>query len=276
MTSSENTDPMDQVPTPPAPPSRPRSGTASPLLNGGVAVQGERQDHDNTVFPPDPSITLLPQPGHETSAYPLDTSVTVLPMEGHDNSAFPPDTSITVLPSGSPRQVEVRIAQESDALGHTSRNPDVCPVMPSSGSAHMSSTRHEEPTHRPYIDRNQDTSSSDESSDSYAPSPKHLPTTYCSSYQPAAAKPTTQVIYHGQPHIQQQLEKQQEQEKLQQQYYQYCRDHGQSPGLGNHFRQAATLHPNFSPRQQLSTSTSSCCEPNYRQSYTPGELYIQF
>ncbi|KAK3879968.1 hypothetical protein Pcinc_015507 [Petrolisthes cinctipes] len=271
MTSSENSESLDQVPTPPAPPSRPRSGTASPLLNGGLGVQGERPGHDKNLFPPDPSITLLSKPGHDTSTYPLDTSVTVLPLEGHDNTAaFPPDTSITVLPSGSPRQVEVRLVTESDAAsGHTSRNPDVCPVMPSSISAHMSSSRPEEPTHRPYIDHhNPDTSSSDESSDSYAPSPKHL-SSYHSSYQPAAAKPTTQVIYHGQPHIQKQMEKQQEQEKLQQQYYQYCRDHGQSPGLGHQFRQATTLHPNFSPHQQLSTSTSSCCEPNYRQTYTP-------
>nr|XP_045611164.1 nephrin-like [Procambarus clarkii] len=201
---------------PPEPHATPQSiKSSSPLLNGGINVQ-------NDGIPPEKN-ELIPQNTHG------------------------------LLASSSPPKRENQIVKEINAAGHSSNNPDVCPMT---SSSHHSSL-HKQELLKPYSE-DQVSVSSEQSSDSYGFSPDHSHPNLASCHP---ARQTTQVIFHGQPHIQQQLE---QQHKHYQQALPYCQQ-SQFPNGSQPHKQVSSLHSSLNP-SQLSTSTPGCCDINCRQS----------
>ncbi|KAG7157094.1 Nephrin-like 25 [Homarus americanus] len=167
-----------------------------------------------------------------------------------DKGELPPEK---LFAPGSPSKSDKQILRERSPSAHSSNNPDVCPTA---SSSHHPSLPKQEP-HQPTSETEQASLSSEESSDSDDFSPRQLP----SSCQ--TSRPATQVIYHGQPHLQLQLE--QEQHHHYPHTLPYSQQQLQSSNYSQPHRQELSFHSSLNPAQ-LSTSTSSCCDANCRQS----------
>ncbi|XP_069945661.1 nephrin-like [Cherax quadricarinatus] len=170
-----------------------------------------------------------------------------------EKSELPLQSTVSILASTSPRKQEKLILTEIGTTG-PSLKPDVCPMT--SNSHHSSHQKKE--LLKSFSEDDERSVSSERSSDSYGFSPKHMHATLSSPCQPP--RQTTQVIYHGQPHIQQQLE--QEQHNQYQQSLPYCKHSQSSPPSQAHM---STLHSSLNP-SQLSTSSPGCCDVTCRQS----------
>ncbi|KAG7157667.1 Nephrin-like 13 [Homarus americanus] len=218
-----NVEPPEPLVTTPTIGTSPRSGSTSPLLNGGISVQN--------------NDTLL------------------------ENTKLSPTDTVTNLTPGSPSKQERKMSKDSITPVHSSNTPDVCPVTTSSCEPLLQ----QQESFNTYSEDDQGSLSSHHSNSSYGFESGQLRPKLYSSYQPRL---TTQVIYHGQPHIQQQLEQQQQQQ--QQQHYQQslpcCQQISPSMKDKQLLNPISSLHSHLNP-SRLSTSTSSCCDATCRQSY---------
>lgn len=233
-----------------------RTSFASPLVSG--------EPPEPTLKP---SFTSTNTRSRSTSPM-LNGGISVqnerFPLE---NDTLLPQAGVSTLTCGSsPKEVR-KISKESIVSTYSANNPDVCPVTSNSFLPLLQ----EQKPFNPYSEEDQASVSSQHSGDSYGFTAGQLHPKLNSSCQ--TPRPTTQVIYHGQPHIQQQLEQQhqhQQQQKHCQQSLPCCQQQSPSQKQNQPNRHVSSLHSCLNP-SRLSTSTSSCCDASCKQSFGTGE-----
>ncbi|XP_069156203.1 nephrin isoform X2 [Procambarus clarkii] len=205
------------------------------------------------VEPPEPLTTPLmgTSPRSRSTSPLLNGGISVQNDAYHlKNDKSSPKISVSKLMPGSSPKLENKMSMEYTTTVHSLNNPDVCPVATSSCKPLLK----EQEALNPYSEDDDASLSSHHSSSSYSfVSGQTRPKFYSPCHRPSRL--TTKVIYHGQPHIQQQIEQQQLQHY--QQDYPCCQQMSKD-------KQMSTLHPNLNP-SRLSTS-ASCCDATCRQS----------
>ncbi|KAK8404902.1 hypothetical protein O3P69_001477 [Scylla paramamosain] len=169
-----------------------------------------------------------------------------------ENDKVSSEDKTTIVASASPQRHEYEQFQETRNVIHSSNNPDVCPTTSDSCDPLLE----QQETFNPYEDDQVSIASSQHSSESYGFSkrPHNI-----SSVQYQIPRQPTQVIYHGQPHLQQQLE---EEQQLYQKMPMCYHLPSHSPQY-NQPHQLPTMRPSFSPSIQI--EASGFCEDNCEQ-----------
>lgn len=222
---------------PPLASSSPRPKSASPLLNGGVRVQSDRflfDDKDSLAR----ADAFLPQ-GDASSrkgSYGLAAPDALPHADGRGLGAdrMPrQEMSIYALPPEFSPQMGAKALGEFPPAGLALSRPDVCPRGSGSGEALLRPQQPPNPQPQPlhlhpppqqqqqlpadcyleFPEEDRVSLASHHSAESYA-----LPRGAALLQAPRPlchpAKPAPQVIYHGQPHLQQQLEQQSQEHSL--------------------------------------------------------------
>ena len=167
-----------------------------------------------------------------------------------------------MVAAGSPQRQEYETFPEIRNVIHSSNNPDVCPTSSDSCDPLLE----QQETFNPYEDDQVSIASSHHSSESYGFTQRHhnVSSVYQMPRQP------TQVIYHGQPHLQQQLEEEQ-------QLYQKMPVCYHLPSHSPKYNQPhnlPTMRPNFSPTIQI--EAAGFCEDNCEQIQETGDVIFSF
>ncbi|XP_069955103.1 uncharacterized protein [Cherax quadricarinatus] len=240
-----------------------------------------------TVEPPDSSIT----PPAATS--PRPRSISPLLNEGisvqsdtyiHANDQLPSDGLGSKAMFISSPKLEKKASTEA-AAGVRLDKPDVCPVT-SSSCEHL--LVHQKPFN-PYSEDDRESVSSHHSSSSQSyVSRQTRPKYYSPCHSPSRL--TSHVIYHGQPHIQQLVEQQNQQQQWQQQQQHKLQQHKLQLQQHEHHnyqqnlpccqqtsphtdKQMTALHPVLNPAR-LSPSTVSCCDATCNQSFIQDDVKL--
>lgn len=178
-----------------------------------------------------------------------------------ENDKLTPEESITIVTSGSPQRKEYEAFKDTRHMIHASNNPDVCPTTSDSCEPLLEPQK----SYHPYEDDRVSVASSHQSTESYACPQRHhnVGPVYQAQRQP------TQVIYHGQPHLQQQLE---EEQQLYQKMSPCYHLPAQSPKY-NQPHKLPVMRPNFNPSVHI--ETLSYCEDNCEQMQDAGNVPYQ-
>lgn len=177
-----------------------------------------------------------------------------------ENDKLSSEDNTTMVTSGSPQRKEYEPFQETRTLIHSSNNPDVCPTTSDSCDPLLE----QQESYNPYEDDQVSIASSQQSSESYGFSQRHHNIT--SVYQ--MPRQPTQVIYHGQPHLQQQLE---EEQQLYQKMPMCYHLPSHSPKY-NQPHKLPTIRPSFSPSIQI--EASGFCEDSCEQIQETGNVLL--
>lgn len=176
-----------------------------------------------------------------------------------ENDKHSSEDGVTVVASSSPKRKEYEEFKDTRHIVHVSNNPDVCPTTSDSSDPLLEAQE----AYNPYEDDRVSVASSHHSTESYSCAQRHhnLGPMYQVPRQP------TQVIYHGQPHLQQQLEEEQ-------QLYQKMSPCYHVPAHSPKYNQPHRLpgmRPNLSPSMHM--ETLSYCEDPCDQMQDAGNVH---